>query len=100
MSASSPHPNCIQVILVHNRDFGRTARAGLDGVLKQLPVIPHHIQLLFHRHVAKCLLDLVIASEKDNSLLGSEESKLVLSSLIKRRKIKSCNSNAEVWGKL
>ena len=74
-AALRTYPNSIQAILVDEGDFSRTVGSRLNSVLMQLPVILHHIQLLFHRDIEKCLLYLVIliASGKDDSLLGSEE---------------------------
>ena len=51
-------------------------------MLMKLPVISNHVEFLLHGNVAKGLLDLIVASKEDDTLLSTEEGELVLAGFI------------------
>lgn len=53
-------------------------------MLVELTIVSDHVQLLLNGNVAEGLLDLIVAGEEDNPLLGAQKRKLVLAGLIER----------------
>lgn len=94
------HPDSVNVILIDNRDLGRAARPGLNGVLVKLAVVADHVELLLHRRVSEGLLDLVVAGEKDDALLGAKKGELVLTGFIERGEVETSDANTDEWCKL